>query len=751
MLPDPALEELLPDNADWLDRAFREFSDDPSVDPDSLPLALIASTDSFFWPAEEELSPDIEMAEALSEHSQTPPTPAPESAPLPVTASDEEARPLNDSVPTLYNAYDTSDLPELLGQTFTDMERVAVPVNGDTLFVVDTKSGQDAPDIAPASVPELPDAEERGELLKSADLEPDTATPPLWDGLPELLLTDDPFPDSADLTLPEGEESVAQATPQSGLIVEGPADSSTFRELPVSTPTPPELLPADDPFPDSADLTFSDSDSVDLTLPDSADLTLPEDQQGVAQVTPAAGPVGDSPSDSSTFIEGLDNTLQESISDQLTIVDRVPDFPDAEFFQASTLSDSPLAAEPAFDQFLDDLPTMAEARLPDLDLALELTEEAGRSELPTPTEPMRHQPPTAATGSGLHAIPDDQPAESEADTPPPTAAPDSGLHAIPDDQPAESEADALRWLDMWVESLDDTPKTNITPEPFTPIVPRPDDKLIPPVTLGDRSHSEEAVPESSLSDPDAADHGIPDARLPEEEAGDGDQDWSLSGDNLEDALAWLESRDPAGSTFYEWQEPETLLADSRPGTIITGLYAKERRYAFAAFNAGDHDTFIAVCRNLLQSSPTAAVIVESDLRALAERLPPLPEFSCLLGDACAAQESWEQAAGQYRLAVEQARNDTSGFEAFLPLLDHLEEAGEQADVAALREMVPALLQKLGIQLIPAVGQRHDPQLHLVVARCTVPDVAADTVLTVRRAGYLRNNQVIRRAEVEISD
>lgn len=228
-------------------------------------------------------------------------------------------------------------------------------------------------------------------------------------------------------------------------------------------------------------------------------------------------------------------------------------------------------------------------------------------------------------------------------------------------------------------------------------------------------------------------------------------------DDLEAALEWLQSAEDEGSSVIETAEPDTPSTGSRLATTITELFAAERRRAQGALAAGDYDLFAAEYRTLIDQSPTAAVVAESDLRALSHELPPLPQVTRLLGDACAAQGAFEQAVEHYREALDQSRADASrdvvsDVEAVLPWLDLLqEEASAPAEtLGRLRDALPALLQRLNVARIPTVGERYDPLLHEVVEEEPPGDRPSGLVTAERRPGYRRGNRVMRSAQVVIT-
>ena len=68
----------------------------------------------------------------------------------------------------------------------------------------------------------------------------------------------------------------------------------------------------------------------------------------------------------------------------------------------------------------------------------------------------------------------------------------------------------------------------------------------------------------------------------------------------------------------------------------------------------------------------------------------------------------------------------------------------------VRDRFVALLAKESIQPMDALGKPFDPRLHVAVGGEERSDVAANTVVTVLRKGYVQGDRVLRYAEVLVS-
>jgi len=97
----------------------------------------------------------------------------------------------------------------------------------------------------------------------------------------------------------------------------------------------------------------------------------------------------------------------------------------------------------------------------------------------------------------------------------------------------------------------------------------------------------------------------------------------------------------------------------------------------------------------------------------------------------------------------------------LPIIDNLERAvaasGEADDVAAVADGVRMVLrsfedvaQRLGVERIPAVGHRFDPNVHDAVQQAVSEEHPAGTILAEVVPGYRLGERLIRAALVVVS-
>lgn len=97
--------------------------------------------------------------------------------------------------------------------------------------------------------------------------------------------------------------------------------------------------------------------------------------------------------------------------------------------------------------------------------------------------------------------------------------------------------------------------------------------------------------------------------------------------------------------------------------------------------------------------------------------------------------------------------------AFIPIYDNLERALKQetADHAYAKgvqmtmEQLKSILEKLGIEEIPALGQTFDPALHNAVMHVEDDSLGANTVAEVFETGFQSNGKVIRFAMVKVAN
>lgn len=96
----------------------------------------------------------------------------------------------------------------------------------------------------------------------------------------------------------------------------------------------------------------------------------------------------------------------------------------------------------------------------------------------------------------------------------------------------------------------------------------------------------------------------------------------------------------------------------------------------------------------------------------------------------------------------------------LPVLDNLEralDAAGDADKASLQKGVEMVLHDLrkalerhGLEVVDALGQRFDPQMHEAMMQQENPDVEEGTVLSQYQKGYLFQGRLLRPAMVVVS-
>lgn len=96
----------------------------------------------------------------------------------------------------------------------------------------------------------------------------------------------------------------------------------------------------------------------------------------------------------------------------------------------------------------------------------------------------------------------------------------------------------------------------------------------------------------------------------------------------------------------------------------------------------------------------------------------------------------------------------------LPVVDNLERAleaaGQSGDEGLLRGLelthaeLSKLLERQGVERIPALGQPFDPEVHEAMMQQEDPEAADGTVLHVAQEGYLYKGRLLRPAMVVVS-
>lgn len=106
-------------------------------------------------------------------------------------------------------------------------------------------------------------------------------------------------------------------------------------------------------------------------------------------------------------------------------------------------------------------------------------------------------------------------------------------------------------------------------------------------------------------------------------------------------------------------------------------------------------------------------------------------------------------------SVERERTVGQVLTSLLPVLDDVyaaRQAGDLADgpFAAIANKLEKLLGEQGLEVIDEVGAVFDPNVHEAIIQQPHPEVAADHVAAVLRAGYRHNDRVLRAAQVMVS-
>lgn len=182
---------------------------------------------------------------------------------------------------------------------------------------------------------------------------------------------------------------------------------------------------------------------------------------------------------------------------------------------------------------------------------------------------------------------------------------------------------------------------------------------------------------------------------------------------------------------------------------------------------------------LIQEAAQAA-IAELEGTQTTQEAPPAPAGeSAALGERLAAKEAaYAELEGQYkRLAAdfENARRRQATerdnlikmaaerlVTGLLDVVDNFERAMTAAKSATDPQQVVSgveliqrqlldFMSKEGVALIPAQGQRFDPNLHEAMMRQDASDVPDETVLTVFRPGYTLHGRILRPAQVVIAN
>ena len=159
--------------------------------------------------------------------------------------------------------------------------------------------------------------------------------------------------------------------------------------------------------------------------------------------------------------------------------------------------------------------------------------------------------------------------------------------------------------------------------------------------------------------------------------------------------------------------------------------------------------------------------VSSEAQAAVEETPAEPaiDVSALLA---AAEDKYLRLAAEYdnfrkRSAKEKesawADSKASTAAAFLPVYDNLERAlkapcsdeAYQKGVEMTMNQLKEVLNKLGIEEIPALGEKFDPNYHNAVMHVDDDTVEDNTIVEVFQAGFKTGEKVVRFAMVKVAN
>lgn len=161
--------------------------------------------------------------------------------------------------------------------------------------------------------------------------------------------------------------------------------------------------------------------------------------------------------------------------------------------------------------------------------------------------------------------------------------------------------------------------------------------------------------------------------------------------------------------------------------------------------------------------------------ALAELVATRSELKRVQSELAEAQESVARRQADfenYRKRIERERGEAQGrlvaevARKLLPVVDNLAraleaersvEAGESKEfrhflhgVELISKQLDDVLESLGVQLIPAVGERFDPHIHEAVVTEPTDEFEPDTVMQEMARGYRIGDRLVRPAMVKVA-
>ncbi len=221
------------------------------------------------------------------------------------------------------------------------------------------------------------------------------------------------------------------------------------------------------------------------------------------------------------------------------------------------------------------------------------------------------------------------------------------------------------------------------------------------------------------------------------------------------------------------------MAESKRGPIKVKVHDKRRtgdrasKGAAAETHAADRspaETHASSSRPAEGAAPSEPIpSSDASSEARASSVSSSPVSSPGPGSASVASQPKEDFEDLYLRAVADLDNERKRFkmrereqadravraliESLLPVLDNFERAishGEGGEgVALVFKEFKAVLEREGLEEIPANGVEFDPNVHEAVESRVTPGLEVPTVIEVYRRGYMLNGQVLRAAMVVV--
>ena len=175
-----------------------------------------------------------------------------------------------------------------------------------------------------------------------------------------------------------------------------------------------------------------------------------------------------------------------------------------------------------------------------------------------------------------------------------------------------------------------------------------------------------------------------------------------------------------------------------------------------------------MAEEIIKENPAEEAQAEETTETVQEPVEEAPEVDATVQLLAAAEDKYLRLAAEYdnfrkRTAKEKettwnaAKAETVA--AFLPVYDDMERALKQTctdeayakGVEMIMNSLKKTFEKLGVEQVPALGEKFDPNLHNAVMHVDDDSVEENTIVEVFQQGFKTGDKIIRFAMVKVAN